>query len=118
MYIRTQRALAVGVSEQYDNGIKLILTIKKDGVIEPLDGAKVLIKFKNKSTGYEFDRYATITDSAMGECEYIFIEKDLSEIGSYVTEIETTYSNGVVISEYNPLILVVQEEKHNRTQKS
>ena len=34
--------------QQYDNGIKLLLTIRKDGVIEPLTNAKILIKFKNK----------------------------------------------------------------------
>ena len=103
--------------EQFDNGIKLLLTIKKDGVIEPLTGAKVLLKFKNKLTGYEFDRYAVITDANNGECEYVFTEEDLSVIGTYVTEIETTYSNGVVISANNPLIVVIRKEDHNRTPK-
>ena len=103
--------------EQYDNGIKLLLTIKKDNVIEPLTGAKVLLKFKNKETGYEFDRYATITDANNGECEYVFTEKDLSVTGAYVTEIETTYSNGVVISSNNPLIVNIRKENHNRTPK-
>jgi hypothetical protein len=102
---------------QYDNGIKLLLTIRKDGVIEPLNGAKVLIKFRNKSTGYEFDRYATITDANNAECEYVFTEEDLSVPGGYVTEVETTYSNGTVISTFNPLIVVIQTEIHNRTEK-
>lgn len=101
--------------QQYDNGIKLLITIKKDGVTEPLTNAKVLIKFKNKSDNYEFDRYATITDENNAECEYVFTKEDLSHPGSYITEIETTYGNGVVISSYNPLILVVRQEVHNRT---
>lgn len=104
--------------QQYDNGIKLLLTIKKDNLIEPLTGAKVLIKFRNKSTGYEFDRYATITDENGAECEYIFTEEDLSVVGSYITEVETTYANGTIISSYNPIILVVQQEVHNRTPRN
>ena len=103
--------------QQYDNGIKLLLTIKKDGLIEPLTNARVLIKFKNAENDYEFDRYATITDENNAECEYIFTEDDLSISGSYVTEVETTYSNNVVISSYNPFILIIQEERHNRTHK-
>lgn len=103
--------------QQYDNGIKLILTIKKDGIVEPLTGAKVLLKFRDKNTGFEFDRYATITDEAAGECEYVFTEADLSSIGTYISEVETTYANGTVISSYNPIILVVQKEVHNRTPK-
>lgn len=105
------------VLEQHDNGIKLLLTIKKDGVIEPLTNAKVLIKFRDKTTGYEFDRYATVTDANNGECEYIFTAEDLATVGTYITEIETTYSNGVVISSYNPLIVVVRQEVHNKTPK-
>ena len=89
----------------------------KDGVIEPLTNAKILIKFKNKKDNYEFDRYATVTDENNAECEYVFTEEDLSHPGSYVTEVETTYGNGVVISEYNPFIVVIQEERHNRTEK-
>lgn len=103
--------------QQYDNGIKILLTIKKDGVIEPLTNARVLIKFRNKKDNFEFDRYAKITDENNAECEYVFTEEDLSHPGSYVTEVETTYGNGVVISSYNPFIAVIQEEKHNRTEK-
>lgn len=103
--------------EQHDNGIKLLLTIKKDNVIEPLTGAKVLLKFRDKNTGYEFDRYANITDANNGECEYVFTAEDLSKIGTYITEIETTYSNGVVLSSYNPLIVVIRAEIHNKTTK-
>lgn len=103
--------------QQYDNGIKILLTIKKDGVIEPLNNAKVLIKFKNKKDNYEFDRYATITDENNAECEYVFTEEDLSHPGSYITEVETTYNNDVVISSYNPFIVTIQEEIHNRTKR-
>lgn len=101
--------------EQLDHQITLILKITKDGVIEPLDGARVLIKFTNKTTGFEFDRYATITDPAQGEAQYIFTREDLALTGSYVTEVETTYANGTVLSAYHPLILVVREEDHKRT---
>lgn len=102
--------------EQYDSGIQLLMTIKKDGVIEPLDSqSEVWLKLKNKSTGYEMDRQCTIVDSETAEVEYVFTEEDLSVVGSYITEVETRYGNGVVLSSYNPLIVVVREEAHKKT---
>lgn len=104
--------------EQYDNGIQLLMTIKKDGVIEPLDGkSEVWLKLKNKQTGYEMDRKCTIVDSETAEVEYIFTEEDLSQVGAYVTEVETRYDNGVVLSSYNPLIVIVREEAHKKTEQ-
>lgn len=101
--------------QQYDNLPQIIFTIKTDGVAEPLIDAKVLVKFRNKATGFEFDKYATITDANNGECELIMTREDLSVVGSYITEVETTYSNGTVLSAYNPFILIVQQEVHNPT---
>lgn len=102
--------------EQYDNGIQLLMTIKKDGVIEPLDGkAEVWLKLKNKATGAEMDRKCTIVDSTMAEVEYIFTEEDLSEVGSFITEVETRYDNGVVLSNFNPLTIIVRQEQHKKT---
>lgn len=57
--------------EQNDAGMQLLITIKKDGVTEPLGNAEVWLKLKNKATGYEMDRKCTITDSELGEVEYI-----------------------------------------------
>lgn len=102
--------------EQYDSGIQLLMTIKKDGVIEPLDGqTEVWLKLKNKATGYEMDRKCTIVDPATAEVEHIFTEEDLSVVGNYITEVETRYDNGVVLSSYNPLIVVVYQEDHRKT---
>lgn len=103
---------------QYDNGIKVILNITKDGLIEPLSGATVFLKFREKKSGYEFDRKAIITDENNAECEYTFTKEDLTNVGSYIVEVETHYNNGTVLSCKNPFILVVMEETFNKTEST
>lgn len=102
---------------QYDYGQKLIIKITKDGLVEPLDDARVLLKFKNRSTGEKLEpKEMTITDSANAEVEYVFTQKDLAEPATYTCEVETTYKNGEVrLSEDKPFVIVVQTEDYKRT---
>ena len=103
---------------QYDYGQKLIIKITKDGIIEPLDGARVLMKWTNRSTGEQLEpKEMTITDSANAEVEYIFTQKDLAEApATYAVEIETTYKNGEVrLSKDKPFIIIVSKEEFKRT---
>lgn len=95
---------------QFDHGIKLIFTIKKDGMIETLQGASILFKMKNIAEGMEIVRNCTITDAEIGECEYVLTSEDLSVVGSYITEVETTFNNGVILSQDNPIIIAVTQE--------
>lgn len=103
---------------QYDYGQKIILKITKDGLVEPLDDARVLLKLRNRTTGEQLEpREMTITDSANAEAEYVFTQKDLAEPATYVCEVETTYKNGEVrLSEDKPFVIVVQEEDYKRTE--
>lgn len=99
--------------QQYDNGIKLYFTIKKDGYIEPLNGATVVLKLKNTVGEPVIKRELTITDMEMAECLYILTSEDLSVPGGYMSEIETIYANGTILSQDNPIILTVTPQTIN-----
>ena len=103
---------------QYDYGQKLIIKITKDGLIEPLDGAKVLLKLKNRETGEMLDpKEMKITDTANAEVEYTFTQYDLATPAIYTVEVETTYKNGEVrLSNDKPFIIIVKQEDFKRTE--
>lgn len=96
--------------QQNDNGIKLFFTIKKDGEIQDLTGCIIRIKFKNPSTQEEFIKTAKIIDAQNGQASCVLFKRDLSEIGTFQTEVETTYPSGVRLSEKNPFLPVINEE--------
>lgn len=97
--------------QQHDNGIKLIFTIKKDGITETLQGANILFKMKHNTDGFSYIRNCTITDINGAECEYILTSEDLKIQGAYTTELEVRYMNGTILSTDNPIILVVTPEQ-------
>lgn len=96
---------------QYDNGIKLIFTIKKDTMVESLQGATILFKLKHTTEGLTIVRECKITDATAGECEYVLTTQDLSVVGAYISEIETRFANGTILSVDNPIILTVTPEQ-------
>lgn len=93
--------------QQYDKGIKVFFTIKIDGIIEPINNARVFFKLKNTTTGLELIHECTITDSEMGECMYVFTDEDTKVVGSYITEVQTEFENGTRLSMDNPIVLDV-----------
>jgi hypothetical protein len=95
---------------QNENNIKLIFTIKKDGRIESLLGAVILLQFTGKNTGNIMYRQCTITDASAAECIYILTENDLSVVDNYQTELEVEYPNGTKLIKQNPIILTVVSE--------
>lgn len=96
--------------QQNDNGIKLFFTIKKDGIIQNISDCVIRVKFKNPTTGEEFIKIANVIDAENGQASCVLFKKDLSEIGTYQTEVETTYPSGVRLSEKNPFLPVINEE--------
>lgn len=100
--------------QQYDNGIKLFFYITKDGLVESLSGATVKFKMKEITGKRTMNRVCEITDSTLAECVYILKTDDLTIPGRYITEIQTEYSNGTILSQDNPLILVVTPEQIER----
>lgn len=97
--------------QQFDNGIKLIFNIRKDGMAETLQGGEVIFKMKHTTEGISITRKCTITNANVGECEYILTREDLSVVGGYITELETRFANGVVLSQDNPIILTITPEQ-------
>ncbi|MGL6175099.1 MAG: BppU family phage baseplate upper protein [Cellulosilyticaceae bacterium] len=95
---------------QYDNGIKVLFTIRVDKIRADLNGAEVILKMQHRETGRKIIRNCSITDATMGECQYILTSEDLSEIGEISSELETRFSDGKILSEYDPILIRVKEE--------
>lgn len=100
---------------QYDNGIKLLFTITNNGVVEDITGAIIRVKFKSQTTDDEFVKFAKVVDGENGEAQCVLFRKDLSGTGSYQTEVETTFANGVRLSDKNAFLPVITEEVFEHT---
>ena len=98
------------VLQQNDNGIKLLFSIQKDGEISNIENCIVRIKFQNSATKEEFQKVAKIVDGENGEAWCTLFRKDLGSAGSYTTEVETTYPNGIRLTDKNPFLIIVSEE--------
>ena len=95
---------------QNENNIKINFTIRKDGRIESLLGATILLQFTGKNTENIMYRQCTITDASAAECIYILTDEDLSVVDSYKTELEVEYPNETRLIKQNPIVLTVLPE--------
>lgn len=100
--------------QQYDNGIKLFFYITKDGLVESLTGATVKFKMKEVTGKRTMNRVCEITDAILAECLYTLKTEDLTIPGRYITEVQTEYANGTILSLDNPVIIVVTPEQIER----
>ena len=97
--------------QRYDNNIQLFFHITNNGVVEPILGAEVYLRLKNRETGQQYERQVEIVDAELAECKYVLTRKDLETVGTYDTEVETHYLNGTVLSTLDsPMTLVVTPE--------
>ena len=97
--------------QRYDNNIQLFFHITNNGVVEPIPGAEVYLRLKNRETGQQYERRVDIVDAELAECKYVLTRKDLETIGTYDAEVETHYLNGTVLSTLDsPMTLVVTPE--------
>lgn len=103
--------------QQNDNGIKLLFTISKDKQISDITNSKIRIKFANPSEGTEFWKEAKIVDAENGQAQCVLFKKDIAGIGTYQTEVETTYPNGVRLSSKNPFLVTIVPEIFEETQE-
>lgn len=94
---------------QGDNGVKLLFTIKNNGLIEPLTDAKVTLTLKSNKTKEEVQRKVTITDSNNAEAEYILTKEDTANVDIYMTHLTTEYQNGTSLTYDKPFVLIVKE---------
>lgn len=103
--------------QQNDNGIKLLFTISKDKQVSDITNSKIRIKFANPSEGTEFWKEAKIVDAENGQAQCVLFKKDIAGIGTYQTEVETTYPNGVRLSSKNPFLVTIVSEIFEETQE-
>ena len=103
--------------QQNDNGIKLLFTISKDKQVSDITNSKIRIKFANPSEGIEFWKEAKIVDAENGQAQCVLFKKDIVGIGTYQTEVETTYPNGVRLSSKNPFLVTIVPEIFEETQE-
>lgn len=103
--------------QQNDNGIKLLFTISKDGIVSDITNSKIRIKFANPSEGTEFWKEAKIVDAENGQAQCVLFKKDIAGMGTYQTEVETTYPNGVRLSNKNPFLVTIVPEIFEETQE-
>lgn len=103
--------------QQNDNGIKLLFTISKDGIVSDITNSKIRIKFANPSEGTEFWKEAKIVDAENGQAQCVLFKKDIAGMGTYQTEVETTYPNGVRLSNKNPFLITIIPEIFEETQE-
>ena len=97
--------------QQHDKGIKIFFNITIDNIVEPITGSTVYFKFQNKTTKKTFIRECEITDGELGECMYMFTEEDTLEVGTFQTELEINFENGVRLSVDNPITLTITTEQ-------
>ena len=110
--------MAQKITLQYnDNGIKLLFTISKDKQVSDITNSKIRIKFANPSEGTEFWKEAKIVDAENGQAQCVLFKKDIAGMGTYQTEVETTYPNGVRLSSKNPFLVTIIPEIFEETQE-
>lgn len=97
--------------QQHDKGIKIFFNISIDQIVEPITGSTIYFKFMNKTSGTQYIRECEITDGELGECCYTFTEEDTEEVGTYNTELEINFDNGVRLSVEEPVTLTITSEK-------
>ncbi len=100
--------------QQFDNGIKLYFTIRKDGIIEPIHGSVIHFKMQLPDKSRVLNRYCTITDAELGECLYTLTDEDTRVVGVYKTEVQVDYENGTILSMDNPVTIDIYEETIGR----
>ena len=103
--------------QQNDNGIKLLFTISKDKQVSDITNSKIRIKFANPSEGTEFWKEAKIVDAENGQAQCVLFKKDIAGMGTYQTDGETTYPNGVRLSSKNPFLVTIVPEIFEETQE-
>ena len=103
--------------QQNDNGIKLLFTISKDKQVSDITNSKIRIKFANPQEGTELWKEAKIVDAENGQAQCVLFKKDIAGMGTYQTEVETTYPNGVRLSSKNPFLVTIVPEIFEETQE-
>jgi len=102
---------------QNDSKPTLRFTCKENGcgdvgTVIKLTGCTVRFIFKKAlgSGDYKFKRLCDIVDAPNGICEYSWQSADLDTVGDYVGEIEITFPDGKIQSNYNTINFKIKKE--------
>jgi len=63
-----------------------------------------------RSGVYKFKRLCDITDAEAGVCEYSWQTDDLDTVGDFLGEIEITFPDGRIQSNYNTINFKIKKE--------
>ena len=82
------------------------------GVAIPLTSCVVKFIFKKAlgSGTYKFKRICDITDALNGICEYSWQTGDLDTAGEFSGELEITFPDGKIQTNYNPVSFIIRKE--------
>ena len=95
----------------------MLFTIFKDKQVSDIANAKIRIRVANPPEGKEFWKEAKIVDAENGQAKCGLFKKDIEGRGTYQTEVETTYPNGVRRSDKNPFLVTIVPEIFDLTQE-
>jgi len=90
----------------------LEFTIKQDGSAVDLTGATVKFYMKNRDTGnVKINGVAcTLVVAASGTCKYVWQSGDTDTVGTFVAEVEVTFSGGTVQTGYENLTIEIRDD--------
>lgn len=97
---------------QNDTGEPINFTILLDNVAQDIAGWTIDFIMKSP-TGVASNAGHTacaIDNATAGTCHYDFQSGDLSEVGLYTCDLQTTDTNGQVVTEYTPYDITVRAE--------
>ena len=97
---------------QNDTKPYLEFEITQDGAPVDLTGATVKFYMKDSTTGsVKINGSAcTITDATKGKCRYVWISSDTNTVGTYVGEVEVTFSDGKIQTGYKQLSIIIRDD--------
>jgi hypothetical protein len=97
---------------QNDTKPFLEFEIAQDGVPVDLTGATVKFYMKDVSTGTVKvnGSLCTIVDATKGKCRYVWAALDTNTVGTYVGEVEVTFSDGKIQTGYKQITIVIRDD--------
>lgn len=93
-----------------DKGYALTFTLENaDGTAYDITGAECALKVQQQgSTDLAFTGVMAVTDAVAGQCEYIVLEGDFDDAGSYYAEIEV--SGGDMLVTFPDIVITAKPQ--------
>lgn len=97
---------------QNDTRPALEFTITQEGLPVDLTGCTVNFYMKNVDTGaVKINGSAcSIVNAAAGKCRYLWSATDTNTVGTYLGEIEITFSDGKIQTGYKQFTIIIRDD--------